>query len=210
MGAGEGMLAVEDEAGHAADAGLARALVLGADRLGLGVAGQEGAGFVGIQAGLGGGGGQDLGIADVLGAQEIGVEQRLHDRVLAPLALVRRVGGVADQAVRVDGVGRAFHALEGEVDALGLAGRADLVVDRVGVAGAAELELEILAPVHAAGRHVRVELEGAPVDRQVRLRPLGEGALQPALADEAPGADRVGEDIDVHRKSNHDRGAPRA
>ena len=149
-------------------------------------------------------GDQDLEVADVLGAQEIGVEQGLDDRVLARLTLLGLLAGVADQAVRIDGVGRVFHALEGKIDALGLAGRADLVVDRLGVAGAAELELEILAPVHAAGRHVRVELEGAPVDRQVRLRPLGKGALQPALADEAPGTDRVGEDVDVHRASNSD------
>ena len=50
VGAGEGVAAAENEAGHAADPGLARAPVLGANRLGLGLGFQEGAGRRAIEA----------------------------------------------------------------------------------------------------------------------------------------------------------------
>ncbi len=44
----------------------------------------------------------------------------------------------------------------------------------------------------------RVELKGAPANDQVRLRPIGQRTDQPALSDVAPGADRIGEDLQQH------------
>jgi hypothetical protein len=105
-----------------------------------------------------------------------------------------------DQAVGIQRVGAQFDLLEGELDA-GLAPRlADLLPDLGQLFRAAELLLQE-GPVRLArlGR-VRVEEEGPPLHRHFAIGLLGapqfQRRVEVALADEAPGADHVGNHID--------------
>ena len=56
-----------------------------------------------------------------------------------------------------------------------------------------------MGAVDALARHVRIELEGMPGDGEAQVLPLQEieGALELALADVAPRADHVGDDVDA-------------
>ena len=64
---------------------------------------------------------------------------------------------------------------------------------------AAELGDAVLGAVDALARHVGIELEGMPGDgeAQVLLLQEVERALELALADVAPRADHVGDDVDT-------------
>ena len=64
---------------------------------------------------------------------------------------------------------------------------------------AAELGEAVLGAVDALARHVGIELEGMPGDgeAQVLLLEEVERALEMALADVAPRADRIGDDVDA-------------
>src|SRR3546814_2090169 len=105
--AGEGVAAVEDEAGLAVDAEAACLAVflanLGGERLAL----QESLRLAGIEADACRGGGQHLERADVLAAEEVSLEQRFQGLAVAVLA-----GGPAYQAVGVGGVRRARDVIE--------------------------------------------------------------------------------------------------
>ena len=63
---------------------------------------------------------------------------------------------------------------------------------------AAKLGREMRLPVLAFRRHAGIELERSPGDIGLDVRPGGEGPFQPALADIAPRADGVGNDVDFH------------
>ncbi len=146
-----------------------------------------------IEAALGRDIGEDGLVADVAALLEIGAEQRFDQRIRLAVQ-----GRVADQAVRVAGVRRAPDAVEGEGDVLASARRGDRRIDAAGMGRIAELGGEIVGPRHAALRHVGVELEGAPGDRHGEVRTLLERASEAPLADEAPRADDVGDDVDMH------------
>ena len=45
---------------------------------------------------------------------------------------------------------------------------------------------------------VHATIERPPADLKGDIGALGQGLFQPALADEAPGADDVGDDFDAH------------
>ena len=124
------------------------------------VAVQEGVSFGRAQARVFGKAEKDLRCADVLAVQEVGAEQRLDHRVLT--ALQRRE---TNEPVTGDRVGCASDRLEGEGDAFFLADGADLPVDPFGACGIPELELQVELPIHALSRHVRIELERAPMER---------------------------------------------
>jgi len=89
-----------------------------------------------------------------------------------------------------------LHAVEGKANALLQPERRHVAVE-----GCGALRPELARPVggalHAARRHVGIELEGQPADcRRARQPELIEGAFQAALADETPRANNVGEDRD--------------
>ena len=62
----------------------------------------------------------------------------------------------------------------------------------------ADVCVEGTAALHAAGQHIRIELNGPPIDVDCKVRALCERALETAFADIAPGADHVGYDVDLH------------
>jgi hypothetical protein len=149
-----------------------------------------------LEAGLGGDIGKNLDPPGVAPLLEIGAEQGFDQAI--GLALLARE---ADEAMRGNGVRRPTDAVEGEFDALGGAGVAHRVVDPGGADRTAELRDEIRFPADAGGRHVGIELKGAPADRDAEIRALRQGARQAALADEAPGTDQIGDDVDMHDAS---------
>ena len=97
--------------------------------------------------------------------------------------------------MRIQCVRRAFD--RGEVDLnprfFGLL--RDFGVDLDGRFLAAEFQFQILAPVHALGRHIGVQLERMPFDQKGVIRMRGQRAVQIGLADIAPRANRIGDDI---------------
>jgi len=72
------------------------------------------------------------------------------------------------------------------------------LVDPLGPLGAAEFRIDIALPHHALGGHAGIELKGAPAHRHLGLRAGAERPGEPALADKAPGADRIREDVEMH------------
>lgn len=115
---------------------------------------------------------------------------------LLPLRL-----GAVHQAVGGEGVGSGLDALEGVDQAVVRGHGAHLVEHRLGLDRPAELGLEEFAVGLARSRRVRVEEEGQPVDAHVEVGArdleLGQCAVQAHLAEEAPWADEVGNEVDV-------------
>ena len=105
----------------------------------------------------------------------------------------------AEARIRKSDQGR--ENVEGEGDAYIGAGLLDIVIDRRGAGGRTELGGEITLAIHAFFGHAGVELEGVPDDFHGEFGPRGEGRFQAALADVAPGAYGVGNDIDEHAAS---------
>ena len=148
-----------------------------------------------VEATVGAGGGENAAVAEVLALLEVAVEQGLDHPILR-IAPAR----VLDQPVGIDGIGRACDTVEGELDAFGFTGLLDCRKNlRYPLLGT-ELRHHVALPVDALGRHIGVELERPPLDREFG-GPAGVGALEAALADVAPGTDRVGDNGDVHRAS---------
>src|SRR5882672_6603306 len=188
LGAGYGVLAVDDEAGHAVDAEPPRIDVGGHDLLAAFVAHQVAAGAQLVDAGAAGAFDQRL---EAL--LKIGLEQLGHDLVLDVV-----LGAPMDQAMRQHGVGRPPDPGELEFDAGLAAAFGDRLVDLRRPVAAAELGAHIVVARHALGRHVGIELEGSPGHGHVGAAAQRQGALEAPLADVAPGTDRVGNDVDVN------------
>ena len=122
LGARDGVFSIHDVARHTTDAEAARHLVFIDDHRPIFVTAEIGARRIAVQPVFGGDLGQHLDLSDIPAVGEIGPKQCTHDRMLAPVA-----AGVGDQAVGIDRVGRAFDAVEPEVDALLAASVADEV-----------------------------------------------------------------------------------
>ena len=69
--------------------------------------------------------GQNRAVADVAAIAEVSLEESLHH-----IVLMSQLGGIADQAMRIDRVGRAGDRVEVEGDILLLADAADAAIDR--------------------------------------------------------------------------------
>ena len=100
--------------------------------------------------------------------------------------------------MRQHGVGRAPDPRELELDAGLAAALGDRLVDLARPVAAAELGPHVIVARHAFGRHVGIELERPPGDGDVVAAAQIERALEAPLADVAPRADRVGDDVDVN------------
>ena len=108
-----------------------------------------------------------------------------------------------------DGIGLADDAIESEVDANAAPRSRDAGVDLLGPP--AELGGDIRAAQHALARQLRIELKRSPhhlrrhgLEFRVLAKQL-QRAIQPALADEAPGTNHVGNNLDAKR---HDGSCP--
>ena len=116
--------------------------------------------------------------------------------------------GAVHQAVGGERVGSGLDALEGVDQAVVGGDVTHLVEHRLGLDRPAELGLEEGAIGLARGGRVGIEEEGQPVHAHVEIGPrgleLGERAVQAHLAEEAPRADEVGNEVDVE---DHGRGS---
>ena len=161
----------------------------------------------GVDPGRGADGGKGSGVLDVCPLVEVGGEQGLGELVLTYRASL--LEGEAQQDVRGDGIGRADHSVEAEVQPGGRACARDLRVHCLAALPRAELGRAIGMAVDAAHGHGGVELEGTPGGDEGEA--LGgkqrEGSFQVPLADPAPGADRVGDDVELPGTVKH-RGRP--
>src|SRR5262249_35845826 len=188
----DGVLAVDDEAGHAVDAE-PPGIDVGCHNFGSAYAVCEvAARGRAVDAGAAGTLDQDVEVADVEHPLEVGPEQLGNDLVLAAV-----LAGPMDQAMRQHGVGRPPDQRELELDARLAAAFGDRLVDLARPVAAAELRAPIVAARTAPGRHVGVEREGPPGHRHVGAAAQRQRALEAALADVAPRADRVRDDVDI-------------
>ncbi len=160
------------------------------------VRGEQIAGDFAIEAGGTGHLDQDFGGREVARLEKIAVEQRIDHG-----ALISRGTRPGDEAVGIQRVRLHLHATEIERNVDLAAGSLDARIDFASALRTAELVREILRAIHPRGRHLRVQLEGMPAHLRLVLRmtlaPQGERLLQTPFADEAPGADHVGNDVDV-------------
>ena len=95
------------------------------------------------------------------GLDEIGAEERLHQRLR--IAFVARLRP-RDEPVRIERIGLARDRLEVEVDADGAARGAHALVDLRRALRPAELRLEVRLAIHAGRRQLGIELERMPAD----------------------------------------------
>jgi hypothetical protein len=106
--------------------------------------------------------------------------------------------------MRIARIGLPRDALEGEGNAHRRAGCAHALVDLRRALRAAEFRIEVRAPLDALPREVGIELERMPAHDGVPRCAVAGGEdqrrFQPALANEAPRAHDIGDDIDGQRR----------
>src|SRR5258705_1409590 len=187
--------AVDPEKGDALDSLLPRPRFLGAYLLPPLPALQE---IRSVEPGRAGDLRQNLAVADVAAVQKIDPKQRLDHGILRALLTSQ-----PNEPMRVEGVGRALHAVEGEVNSLSRAGLAYLRIESLRALPAAEFACAIQFPVYPFGGHIRIQLERAPVHFGLSSRlQQNQRLLETALADETPGAYHVGDNVDCQLHSH--------
>ncbi len=134
-------------------------------------------------------------IADIATFLEVGLEEQADDDRLCHVAIG---GGPSNEPVRVERIRADLHGIEIECDAIGIAECVQRFMRPVDGCLTAELGGEMLLVVHAFRRQVGVELIGTPLHRDLQLSAdIGDRLVEPRLAQIAPRADDVGDDIDA-------------
>ena len=134
-------------------------------------------------------------IADIGALLEIELEKTVHQGFLR---LRTRAARPPDGPVCVQCVGRNFNGVERKVDARAAAGLGDALVGDLQLVAAPELGFHVFAPVMAFRRNCRIELVWPPGNGNVEVVQLSQRCLEIALADVAPGADDIRNDVDVN------------
>lgn len=109
--------------------------------------------------------------------------------------------GQPDEPVSVERVRYPFNPVEGKMNAFCLADRCHLGVQFLRAFPTTKLLDAIFPAAHTFLRHLWIELEGEPAEPDLVLMD-GNGFIQSPLANEAPGADHVGDHGDGE---NHER-----
>ena len=100
--------------------------------------------------------------------------------------------------MRIERIRYAFDSVEAEIDALGQSGSLQLLQPRRKFFGIAELRRQVLLERHADVGHGRVQLERKPRNDAGAVHG-GQRVVQAFLAEVAPRANQVGDDIDLQR-----------
>src|SRR5690606_9494378 len=185
-------LRIDDETGNALNAHMTGGGVFLSDELLVGIFREEVTDNIRVHTGLSGSIDQYVMRADVLAILEIAAEENIDHFVLA-------AGGTcpADQPVAVQRVWRFLDEVEAEIDADRRAVIADRVTHFLCALGA-EFLFEIGLAIDTARRNGGVELEGAPDNADAFAAVNLKRLIEPFLADIAPGADCVGDDVELH------------
>src|SRR5439155_1719006 len=137
--------------------------------------------------------------AEVSAFFEVGAEKVVDHRQADALALSE-----LDQAVRSEGVGRAHHARERELDALALTLRGNARIELPPTLDRTEFRLAILRARHPALRHLGIQLEGPVANAHLRfVAQKRERFFKAPLADVAPRANDVGNHLDGQGLSHY-------
>jgi hypothetical protein len=189
---------VDDDRRHRLDARHLPAALGRTHLAGVVVAGQDGAGALGVQPHLRHHGQQHLVMVHPLAAAVVGLQQRALERQL-PVGTLQP--SPVQQPVRLEGVDDAPAPCRVEGKAHRRAALVEGGQDLVAVGRhPAPLAAQVLVHVHALGAHVGVELEGLQVQRgRHRIRTARQRLLQRGQAHRAPGAGHVGDEIDSER-----------
>src|SRR5262249_12613013 len=118
-----------------------------------------------------------------------------------PLFDARRIGAVSrpqDQTMTIDGVWLPLHLVRRVGEAFRRRRGADALGDRLVALDRAEFGFEIGLAVDALARDPRIEEIGPILDLGGGVRRELKRAFEPVLADIAPRADYVGDDVDMH------------
>ena len=134
---------------------------------------------------------QHLVIADVAAILEKGTEQAGHN-----LVDQTDIIGPADHAVGVERMRSALDGGKVEMDAFFKPDRGNALVHFDNFVRIAEFLQHIELPVDPAHRNGRIELIGPPADFGGDLGAQCQSLFQPLLADIAPRADHIGNDVD--------------
>ena len=110
--------------------------------------------------------------------------------------------GKTDQPVGVDGIRRAPDAVEGEIDLHRLANVGDRQMDAADPRLTAELADQVGGAVDAFRRQIGIEQERPPLQLRPGIGPHRQRPLQLALADVAPGAARIEDNLNSHDHSD--------
>src|SRR5690242_8219710 len=195
--AGDRECPAENEAGHAIDAGLAGGFRLPLDAHDIGVAVEPFPNFGAIKAAIDGRLHEHGAVREIAPLGEIEVHQTLlHPRGITALARPE------DQPMAVERVRLACDPVDRVEEPLRGRRRSDAAGNSVVALDGPEFCLQVFFPADAAARNPRVEKIGAPAHLHRNLGPDGERLFQPALADEAPGTDDVGDNVDRHDGGN--------
>ena len=109
--------------------------------------------------------------------------------------------GPVDQPVAIDGVGLALDELGPVGQPLLAGGRDDAAGNALIGFDRAEFRGEIFVAADALAGHPGIEEERPPADLDRHIRHQRQRILDPALADIAPRADHVGDDVDLQAAS---------
>jgi hypothetical protein len=131
--------------------------LFGADFLDRPVTGEKPLDLLTIESTVGRDLSQRIETPDPAPLREVRVKERLGYFILTALLPCE-----PDEAMGVEGIRRPGDPIERELDPVSLAGFGHLLFNPVQSLRTAEFRLEVRAPIHAALRHRRIQLERAP------------------------------------------------
>ncbi len=194
LGAGHRVFLREHKRRHAGDALIGGVLGLRRDQRHVFIGRKTRADVVGIEPAIDGRLHQHIGVGEIAAIAEIQFHQPLFH--LGGFA----VGiGPVNQAMAVDRVGLPLDQVRPVREALFI-GRGDNASgDALVGLGRAELRGEVFVAADALARHPGIEKERPPADLDRHIRHQRQRVLDAALADVAPWAHHIGDDVDVKR-----------
>ena len=170
-------------------------MIARADVFGIGIRAKQAFGHGRVKPAFARDGDQGGDVANVAPLGPIGAEEGRDDGGLPPFQ-----PRPMDQAVCVQRVGNAGNGAKIDLKACVARGLFDARVNLDCAGLAAKLCLQILASVPPIGGHVGVQLKGVPFDFKGVVRVRLKRAVKIALADIAPGANRVREDVELDHR----------
>jgi hypothetical protein len=167
--------------------------ILGIYRVEVAIARKVGVSHVALDAQFLGQADQHFDISEVEAALEEGRKQQLNGFVLSAQRMRK-----ADKAMRIRRIWGPLNFVEGEVDPFTFSRVAQRFGDPVVLMAATEFTFQVLAPVDALGRQIRVQKERAVPDFRLQMWTQFQGPVEATLSDKTPGTNGVKNNINTH------------